>query len=117
MTPETDRTGAPTFHAFEIALEVIVALRRVLVAVRKCDGELAQQIVRAASSMAANLAEGNGRNGKDRVRFFRIAAGSAEETRAHLRVALAWGWVDENQTRAALHLLDRQLAMLWRLTH
>ena len=73
--------------------------------------------VRAASSVSANLAEGNRRVGKDRLHFFRIPAGSAAETRAHLRVALAWGWVDAEQISDALALIDRELALLWRLAH
>ena len=79
--------------------------------------KVAQQIEASASSVAANLGEGNRRQGRDRVHFFRIAAGGAEETRTHLRVALAWGWVSEGEIGASLRLLDRELAMLWRLTH
>jgi len=117
MTTETKRPGAPTFVALEVALEVIRSLRRVVVLVRKSNRRLAEQIEDAASSVAANLAEGNRRRGKDRVQFFLIAAGSADETRAHLRVALAWGWVRDQDIAASLVLLDRQLALLWRLTH
>jgi four helix bundle protein len=85
--------------------------------IRRCEPSVATQIVRAASSVAANLAEGIGRQGKDRMYFFRIARGSAEETRAHLRVALAWGWVRAEQLETSLSLIDQELAMLWRLTH
>ena len=48
--------------------------------------------------------------------LFRVAAGSAAETRAHLRVALAWGWVEPKHIEAALKHLDRELALLWGLT-
>jgi len=84
--------------------------------IRRRDAKLAQQIVDAASSVAANLAEGNRRQGKDRLHFFRIAAGSADETRAHLRVAVAWDWVRHQDIEPAMQCLDRQLALLWRLT-
>jgi len=77
---------------------------------------LPDQIVDAASSIAANVEEGNRRTGRDRLYLFRVAAGSAAETRAHLRVALAWGWVDPNHIEPALKSLDRQLALLWGLT-
>lgn len=56
------------------------------------------------------------RIGKDRLHLFRIAAGSAEETRAHLLVAIAWGYVERSQTEAAINLLDRQLRLLSGLT-
>jgi hypothetical protein len=46
-----------------------------------------------------------------------MAAGSAEETRAHLRVALAWGWVEPDRINTVLGSIDRVVALLWRLTH
>ncbi len=77
MTTDSKRSGAPTFIALEVALEMIRSLRRVVALVRKSNRRLAEQIENAASSVAANLAEGNRRRGKDRVQFFLIAAGSA----------------------------------------
>ena len=85
--------------------------------IRKRDLGLAQQIVRSASSIAANLGEAGGRQGRDRLHFFRIAAGSAQETLVHLRVARAWGWVQQHDVDASLALINRELAILWRLTH
>jgi four helix bundle protein len=100
MTTKTNRPGAPRFEALELALEIIVSLREVVAAVRRHDARLANQIVAAASSIAANLSEGNRRVGRDRLHLFRIAAGSADETRTHLRVALAWGFVRGPASRA-----------------
>jgi four helix bundle protein len=116
MTTETKRPGAHSFIAFDVALETIRALRGIVASVRRHDAKLAQQIVEAASSVAANLAEGSRRQGKDRLHFFRIAAGSADETRAHLCVAHAWGWVNEREIDVAMQSLDRQLRLLWGLT-
>ena len=117
MTTETKRPGAPTFVALEVSLEVIRSLRGVVGVIRKRSSKLAEQIEEAASSVAANLAEGNRRQGKDRLHFFRVAAGSADETGTHLRVAEAWGWVSAEQIEAPMSLLDRELAMLWKPTH
>ena len=105
-----------TFVAYEVSLEVIESLRNVVQVIRQYDMESAKQIVRAASSVSANIAEGNRRAGKDRKHFFRIAAGSADETRAHLRSAVAWGWIEPNTIGTSLKLLDRQLGLLWGLT-
>jgi four helix bundle protein len=77
----------------------------------------AQPLVDAASSVAANVAEGNPRQGKDRLYLFSVAAGSADETRVHLRVAQALGYLEPEQIAASLRLADRQLAVLYRLTH
>jgi four helix bundle protein len=117
MTTETNRPGAPRFEALELALEIIVSLRAVVSAVRRHDARLAAQIVAAGSSIAANLSEGNRRVGRDRLHLFRIAAGSADETRTHLRVAVAWGFVRSPQVEPAMALIDRELGMIWALTH
>jgi hypothetical protein len=47
---------------------------------------------------------------------FRIAAGSADEARTALEVAVAWGDLGSERVAPALALLDRVLAMLWKLT-
>ena len=103
------------FHAYDAALGVVSALRPVLGQLMKQDRALADQLRRAGSSVALNIAEGNRRTGQDRLQFFRIAAGSAAEVRAALEVAQAWGSIDTAQVAEAE--IDRVLAMLWRLTH
>ena len=85
--------------------------------IRKHNGAQAEQIEEAASSAAANLFEGNRREGRDRRQFFLIAAGSADETRGHLLTAEAWGWVQRADVEQALEHADHLLAILWKLTH
>jgi len=116
MTTETNRPEAHTFVAFEVALEIIRSLRDIVPVIRKRNAKLAGQIEESASSVAANLAEGNRRRGKDRTHFFLIAAGSADETRAHLRVAEAWGWLRGPDIQSTLNLIDRELRLIWGLT-
>src|SRR5689334_11079360 len=116
MTHETKSTEPRVFVAFEVALEVIESLRDVVAKIRTRRSRLADQIVDAASSVAANVEEGNRRTGRDRLYLFRVAAGSAAETRAHLRVAKARGWVEAHEIEPALAGLDRELRLLWGLT-
>ena len=106
---------AHAFHAYDAALGLVSALRPVLEQLKTQDRALADQLRRAASSVALNLAEGNRRAGQDRLQFFRIAAGSAAEVRAAMEVARAWGSLGASPTAEVE--LDRVLAMLWRLTH
>ena len=106
-----------TFDAEKIALELIRALRAPLSSLERSDRSLADQARRAATSVPLNISEGNRRVGKDRVHFFRIAAGSAAEVRTALVVAVSWGYLTEEETQPALKLADRLLAILWRLTH
>jgi four helix bundle protein len=105
------------FDALTIALELIAALREPLTTIRRADRDLAEQLRRAASSVALNISEARRREGRDRSHLFRVAAGSAAEARAALDVACAWGYVDNAAMARARSLMDRELAMLWRLTH
>ena len=60
---------------------------------------LANQLNRAALSIAANIAEGNGRFTKpDRKNFFGIARGSAQECVPLLEIARRSGFVQEAAT-------------------
>ena len=104
------------FHAFEVSLDLVRSLRHPLESIRRRNPELHRQIRAAASSVSLNLAEGRRRRGKDRTHLWRVAAGSAEEVRAALRVALAWGELSEAAIGPSLALVDRLLSMLWPLT-
>ena len=106
-----------TFEVFEVAVELVSALRAPVASIAAKDADLAKQLRRAAASVPLNIGEGNQRCGGDRLHHFRIAAGSAAETLAALRVAQAWGYADREALASALSLCDRVKAMLWRLTH
>ena len=96
---------------------MIRSLRGPLARIKTRDAAMETQIRRAGSSVAQNLAEGRRRTGKDRLHHYRIAAGSADEVVAALRVAEAWDYVDLPMITQSLELLDRVLAMTWKLTH
>ncbi len=106
-----------TFQAFEVALEIVRSLEQSLAVLDRRDPDLARQLRRAAASVPLNVSEGNRRRGKDRIHLWRVAAGSADEVVAALRVAEAFGYVQAAATARSLELCDRVLAMLWRLTH
>lgn len=99
--------------AYSVALDLIRTLRPVVEQLRAYSADSADQVVRAGTSITHNIAEGAGRSGKDRKRFYRMAQGSAGELVAALDTAEAWGWKVE--TAPARALLDRQLALLWGL--
>ena len=66
-----------------------------------------KQVVRAADSIGANIAEGFGRgNGPDQKRFIRIARGSAYEVKHWLRLAFARGLVSDRQVESLKPLLE-----------
>lgn len=117
MAPTQKGSRTMSFQVVEVALHLIRSLRRSTARVRKHNARLAKQIEDAACSITANLLEGNRRVGRDRVHFFRIAAGSADETRGHLLTAEAWGWLECTDIELALDHVDHILAIIWKLTH
>ena len=78
---------------------------------------LADQVIRSASSVPANIAEGAGRSGRDRMHHYRIAYGSAKEVDTHLRLLLQTAAINSRQTKRALVLFDDVRAITWRLLH
>lgn len=99
------------------AYEMIEALQPLMGRVQRRDRGLADQLSRASASVALNIAEAAYSDpGNKRARFF-TAAGSANETRAALRVGVSRHYFDAEEAGAALQLLDRIAAILWSLTH
>jgi len=76
---------------------------------------IADQVIRSASSVPANLAEGHGRSGRDRVHFWRIAYASAKEVDSHLRLLKRAGVINTGNAEKVLETLDHVRAMTWRL--
>jgi four helix bundle protein len=100
--------------AYDVALDLVRALRPVVAQLRQHGPDAADQVERAASSIVLNLAEGGRRHGRDPRRFFDMAHGSAGEIRGALDLADAWGW--QIESGPARVLLDRELGLLWGLT-
>ena len=103
--------------ACETALEAAGMAIQLVLRVPAPLKSLADQVVRAASSVAANLSEGQGRCGRDRMQHWRIAYGSAREVECHLRLLVHAGVVDRRRATTALNLFDEVRAMTWRLLH
>ena len=76
---------------------------------------VADQVIRSASSVPANLAEGHGRTGRDRLHFWRIAYASAKEVDSHMRLLKKAGAINGIMAEHALQTFDEVRAMTWRL--
>jgi four helix bundle protein len=76
---------------------------------------IADQVIRSANSVPANLAEGHGRAGRDRMHFWRIAYASATEVDSHLRLLSRAGVINTGKAEQALETFDQVRAMTWRL--
>ena len=99
---------------YTTVIDVLRELRPIATRIEACDRDLARQLRRAASSMALNASEGSGCSGGTRRERYRNALGSARETGACLDVALAFGYVDEIDTKL-LDALDHVRATLFRI--
>jgi four helix bundle protein len=104
-----------TFHVEELTIQLVGALKPLVPRIRRHDRSLADQMVRAASSIALNIAEAQYSDPGTRKSRFHSAAGSANETRAALRVAIAWGYFAEPDAAGAAALLERIVPTLWKL--
>lgn len=103
------------FAAYTVGLELVRSLRPIVDELKKYSADLSEQIERAANSIVLNVGEGARRAGRDPRRFYTIANGSANEIQSALDLADAWGWpIDSAHART---LLDRELGLLWGLTH
>jgi four helix bundle protein len=78
---------------------------------------IADQVIRSASSVPANLAEGHGRFGRDRAHHWRIAYASAKEVDSHLSLLSLSGAISPGKASTASQLFDEVRAMTWRLLH
>jgi four helix bundle protein len=90
-----------------LTLDLIRALRPLCEQIARSSADLADQLRRAATSVMLNIGEGVRRTGRDKKRAYRIAAAEAQEVRAALEAAVAWGWVDDAAVAAARALADR----------
>jgi hypothetical protein len=52
-----------------------------------------------------------------RKKLYRVAAGSAAEVRTGLALTTTWGYIAQSQAAPASALLDRIVAIFWRVTH
>ena len=90
-----------------LVLDLIRCLRPLVERMRATCPDLAGQVVRAATSVGLNLAEGIRRKGADKRRVYRLAAAEAQEVKAALEIAAAWAALDDADLVDARALADR----------
>ena len=99
-----------------LSIELIETLCPLMPRIKQRDKSLADQLSRAASSIALNIGEAELSDpGNRKARLF-TAAGSANETLMALRVAVAWRHLARAEADAGMALLRRIVAILWRMT-
>jgi four helix bundle protein len=87
----------------EFIIETLALVHPLVRAIEGQDIDLGKQMRRAASSIALNVAEGAHSRGRNEKVRFHSALGSANETLACLKVAVAFGYIGAPEPE----LLDR----------
>ena len=95
-----------------MAIDCCAEIRVVAEAVARHDAALADQMRRAMASVALNIAEGSGSQGKNRNARYYNALGSAREVGSALEVARAFGYVGDVDAGLVARL-DRIRATLY----
>src|SRR6516164_5320858 len=99
-------------EVYQQTIAFVAWLSPVLEAVGRV-GDVKDQLDRASTSIALNIAEGNGKYAmKDRCRFFDIAYASALECAAGLDVLVAKAKLQLNEIRPGKEQLQRVVRML-----
>jgi four helix bundle protein len=91
-----NRFGFENLEVYQLALDMTVEIYKVTAAFPKAEQyRLTDQVCRAATSIALNIAEGRGRGtDKDFCRFLHNARGSLLETLAGLQIAVRLGFLE-----------------------
>ena len=79
------------------------------------SAELKKQLIRSVTSIPLNIAEANGRRGKDRKYHFNVAYSSAKESIVNLELLIMLGAICENRAKICLSNLDQICAILYKL--
>jgi four helix bundle protein len=111
----SERIANNNLVAHQVALEAAGNAIKLVMRVPAPLKPIADQVIRSASSVPANLAEGHGRSGRDRLHHWRIAYASAKEVDCHLRLLTAAGAVNSPAAKKAMDGFDQVRAMTWRL--
>ena len=106
--------GLAGYEAFQPSIALVKAVRSIVEKTRRRDVKLSDELRRAVSSVALNTAEGSGRTGRSGPHHLELAYASKRESEAAIAIALAWGYIDEDEAADALEIADRIGAVLWR---
>jgi four helix bundle protein len=101
---------------YHLSLDFLVFANQVIEALPRGRSHLADQLMRASTSIVLNLAEGAGKHSKpDKRRYYLTARGSATESAALLDVCARLKLLDDPGHKAGKQMLVRVVSMLIKL--
>ena len=96
------------------AMELGVEVREIVLAVKRHDRSLADQMQRSMQSVVLNVCEARHARGKRGTDRFSLAYGEAKELEGALRIASMWGYVEVGAD--VMDRVDHVSAMLFKLS-
>ena len=116
VVPDMDHFDHDKLDVYRAAIDFIALANEVVERLPRGRGYLADQLQRAATSIALNIAEGAGEFAVDeKARFYRIARRSATECAAVLDVTDKLGVIESSTYRKGRAVLLRIVSMLVKL--
>src|SRR5689334_2945158 len=101
---------------YQTAVEFVVFIEPIVKQLPKGRSYLVDQLQRAASSVALNIAEGAGEySANEKIRFYRMARRSATECAGILDICKRLDFIDENRSSKSRGLLLRIVSMLTKM--
>jgi len=107
--------GFQRLDVYRCAVRLLALASALAARLPRGNGELADQLRRAALSIPLNIAEGSGKEGRDSARFYAIARGSALECAAVLDAMEALGLVAAAAVAEERELVERIVSMLTKM--
>ena len=104
--------GFQRLDAYQAATKFLAEGTRLAAKVPRGQGELVDQLRRAALSIPLNIAEGSGKFSREARRFYTIARGSALECAAILDALSALGLLADDDLEQGRAFLERVVSML-----
>jgi len=103
--------------AYQVGLDLVVLIDRVVEHLPRGRAYLADQLQRAGTSVPLNIAEGAGEySGSEKGRFYRMAKRSATESAGIFEICRRLELIEESQYVKARELLIRIVAMLTKMS-
>jgi four helix bundle protein len=101
---------------YQTAIEFVVITESIVKQFPKGRAYLVDQLQRASSSVALNIAEGSGEfSANEKIRFYRMARRSATECAGILDICVRLDLLDENMGAKSRGLLLRIVSMLTKM--
>lgn len=107
--------GFQRLDVYRCAVRLLALAASLVTRLPRGNGELADQLRRAALSIPLNIAEGSGKEGRDASRYYGIARASALECAAVLDAMEPLGLVKGAELSEERELVERVVSMLTKM--